>query len=195
MNTEYTCIQPSYVHDMPGHPRLLTQKAMHAHTFCTWAHMCTDTPTYAYSAHSAAPLLVAMVLLFVVWMKRREKERHTKQLLIDPEDDVRDNILKYDEEGGGEEDQVSPGLSLPATGLSGAHAGALAFHNPGTGYRLPCVCSDLGRRRRLDQHPPPMLLPLQPPPPLLSCALEETGRSLLRTPTPTSWILPVRGAL
>lgn len=50
--------------------------------------------------------LAAMVLLFVVWMKRREKERHTKQLLIDPEDDVRDNILKYDEEGGGEEDQV-----------------------------------------------------------------------------------------
>lgn len=50
--------------------------------------------------------LTAMVLLFVVWMKRREKERHTKQLLIDPEDDVRDNILKYDEEGGGEEDQV-----------------------------------------------------------------------------------------
>uniref|UniRef100_A0A8C7WD24 Cadherin-4 n=1 Tax=Oncorhynchus mykiss TaxID=8022 RepID=A0A8C7WD24_ONCMY len=32
-------------------------------------------------------------------------ERQTKQLLIDPEDDVRDNILKYDEEGGGEEDQ------------------------------------------------------------------------------------------
>lgn len=50
--------------------------------------------------------VAAMVLLFVVWMKRREKERHTKQLLIDPEDDVRDNILKYDEEGGGEEDQV-----------------------------------------------------------------------------------------
>uniref|UniRef100_A0A4W6CB62 Cadherin 2, type 1, N-cadherin (neuronal) n=1 Tax=Lates calcarifer TaxID=8187 RepID=A0A4W6CB62_LATCA len=32
--------------------------------------------------------------------------RQAKQLLIDPEDDVRDNILKYDEEGGGEEDQV-----------------------------------------------------------------------------------------
>ena len=47
------------------------------------------------------------MLLFVVWMKRREKERQAKPLLIDPEDDVRDNILKYDEEGGGEEDQVS----------------------------------------------------------------------------------------
>lgn len=44
--------------------------------------------------------------MFVVWMKRRDKERQAKQLLIDPEDDVRDNILKYDEEGGGEEDQV-----------------------------------------------------------------------------------------
>lgn len=50
-----------------------------------------------------------MVLLFVVWMKRREKERQAKPLLIDPEDDVRDNILKYDEEGGGEEDQVPLG--------------------------------------------------------------------------------------
>lgn len=54
-----------------------------------------------------------MVLLFVVWMKRREKERHTKQLLIDPEDDVRDNILKYDEEGGGEEDQVRRVAAAP----------------------------------------------------------------------------------
>ncbi|XP_062316496.1 LOW QUALITY PROTEIN: cadherin-4-like [Osmerus eperlanus] len=50
-------------------------------------------------------ILLIIVLLFVMWMKRREKERQTKQLLIDPEDDVRDNILKYDEEGGGEEDQ------------------------------------------------------------------------------------------
>ncbi|XP_053508395.1 cadherin-4 isoform X3 [Ictalurus furcatus] len=50
-------------------------------------------------------ILLSMVLFFVVWMKRREKERQAKPLLIDPEDDVRDNILKYDEEGGGEEDQ------------------------------------------------------------------------------------------
>uniref|UniRef100_A0A8C5MBN3 Cadherin 2 n=1 Tax=Leptobrachium leishanense TaxID=445787 RepID=A0A8C5MBN3_9ANUR len=50
-------------------------------------------------------ILLTLVLMFVVWMKRRDKERQGKQLLIDPEDDVRDNILKYDEEGGGEEDQ------------------------------------------------------------------------------------------
>ncbi|KAK1801715.1 hypothetical protein P4O66_022196, partial [Electrophorus voltai] len=50
-------------------------------------------------------ILLSMVLLFVLWIKRRQKERQNKQLLIDPEDDVRDNILKYDEEGGGEEDQ------------------------------------------------------------------------------------------
>lgn len=51
-------------------------------------------------------LSLVLVLLFVMWMKRKDKERQAKQLLIDPEDDVRDNILKYDEEGGGEEDQV-----------------------------------------------------------------------------------------
>ncbi len=62
-----------------------------------------------------------MVLLFVVWIKRREKERQTKQLLIDPEDDVRDNILKYDEEGGGEEDQVRSRETF-------AHAHMLPMH-------------------------------------------------------------------
>lgn len=56
-----------------------------------------------------------LVLAFVMWMKRRDKERQAKQLLIDPEDDVRDNILKYDEEGGGEEDQVRR-LTLSSAG-------------------------------------------------------------------------------
>lgn len=81
------------------------------HTCITCSHRHTQHMERACT-HAHPPLLMAppnstaMVLLFVVWMKRREKERHTKQLLIDPEDDVRDNILKYDEEGGGEEDQV-----------------------------------------------------------------------------------------
>lgn len=62
----------------------------------------------AHGPLTPRPAPAALVLLFVLWMRRREKERHAKQLLIDPEDDVRDNILKYDEEGGGEEDQVRP---------------------------------------------------------------------------------------
>ena len=165
MNTEYTCIQPSYVHDLPGHARLHTHKAMHAHMCYTWAHMCADTPTYAYSAHNAAPLLVAMVLLFVVWMKRREKERHTKQLLIDPEADVRDNILKYDEEGGGEEDQVSPRAQPPCYSLSRVCAGTWADYAGSISILLPCsslsnhlpmaVLEETGRVFWGCQHPPP----------------------------------------
>lgn len=65
-------------------------------------YCCANLELY----HVHVCVCTGMVLLFVVWIKRREKERQTKQLLIDPEDDVRDNILKYDEEGGGEEDQV-----------------------------------------------------------------------------------------
>lgn len=76
--------------------------------------MHTHTCVHTLLTMAAPP--TAMVLLFVVWMRKREKERHTKQLLIDPEDDVRDNILKYDEEGGGEEDQVRPGSHLPVSG-------------------------------------------------------------------------------
>ncbi|KAG7228919.1 hypothetical protein INR49_008697 [Caranx melampygus] len=69
--------------------------------------MITDSGNLPMSNTSYLRVKVCqlLVLLFVMWMKRRDKERQAKQLLIDPEDDVRDNILKYDEEGGGEEDQ------------------------------------------------------------------------------------------
>lgn len=68
-----------------------------------------ETDTHRFISCLSPSLSLArsvLVLLFVMYMKRRDKERQAKQLLIDPEDDVRDNILKYDEEGGGEEDQV-----------------------------------------------------------------------------------------
>ncbi|EHB07486.1 Cadherin-4 [Heterocephalus glaber] len=68
------------------------------------AQLCAPPPPDVHTALTVRPP-TAMVLLFVMWMRRRGKERLTKQLLIDPEDDVRDNILTYDEEGGGEEDQ------------------------------------------------------------------------------------------
>uniref|UniRef100_A0A8B9HV90 Cadherin 2 n=1 Tax=Astyanax mexicanus TaxID=7994 RepID=A0A8B9HV90_ASTMX len=63
----------------------------------------------------AAGLGTGAIIAILIWLCKmlvlspvrllRDKERQAKQLLIDPEDDVRDNILKYDEEGGGEEDQ------------------------------------------------------------------------------------------
>uniref|UniRef100_A0A8C4R393 Cadherin 2, type 1, N-cadherin (neuronal) n=1 Tax=Eptatretus burgeri TaxID=7764 RepID=A0A8C4R393_EPTBU len=46
-----------------------------------------------------------LVLLFAVYSRRRDKDHATKELLFESEEDVRDNILRYDEEGGGEEDQ------------------------------------------------------------------------------------------
>uniref|UniRef100_A0A672FJY4 Cadherin 2, type 1, N-cadherin (neuronal) n=1 Tax=Salarias fasciatus TaxID=181472 RepID=A0A672FJY4_SALFA len=56
-------------------------------------------------AGAVVGVLALLVLLLALWAKRRDGGRRAKQLLVDPEDDVRDNILKYDEEGGGEEDQ------------------------------------------------------------------------------------------
>uniref|UniRef100_UPI00358E5A7A cadherin-2-like n=1 Tax=Myxine glutinosa TaxID=7769 RepID=UPI00358E5A7A len=50
-------------------------------------------------------LLLVLVLLFAVYSRRRDKDHATKELLFESEEDVRDNILRYDEEGGGEEDQ------------------------------------------------------------------------------------------
>lgn len=87
------------------------------------AHTCVPCPQTRAARSWLGPAPAAMVLLFVMWMKRREKERHTKQLLIDPEDDVRDNILKYDEEGGGEEDQVRPHPGAPGWALSQREGG------------------------------------------------------------------------
>lgn len=80
---------------------------------CTRSHRSNVILFVLYwSLTLSLSLSAVLVLMFVMWMKRRDKERQAKQLLIDPEDDVRDNILKYDEEGGGEEDQVHP-LSPP----------------------------------------------------------------------------------
>uniref|UniRef100_A0A8C1RHW3 Cadherin 2 n=1 Tax=Cyprinus carpio TaxID=7962 RepID=A0A8C1RHW3_CYPCA len=71
----------------------------------TLSEVSADKKNYSFYICNNNSLCVVLVLLFVMWMKRRDKERLVKQLLIDPEEDIRDSILKYDEEGGGEEDQ------------------------------------------------------------------------------------------
>lgn len=98
-----------------------------------------------------------MVLLFAVWVKRRERERHTKQLLIDPEDDVRDNILKYDEEGGGEEDQVGSASSqrpVPHPGRASGPGRPLPARSPAA---FPCTvpCPGGPRLGSGSPHPAP----------------------------------------
>lgn len=68
---------------------------------------------------SSALVLLSLLLLLLV--TERFRRRHRKGLLAASDDDVRDNILNYDEQGGGEEDQDAfnieelrnPGDALP----------------------------------------------------------------------------------
>lgn len=47
--------------------------------------------------------MAVLVLVFVVY--NRQKERHFPK--ADPYDDVRENIINYDDEGGGEDDMTA----------------------------------------------------------------------------------------
>lgn len=47
--------------------------------------------------------MIVLVLVFVVY--NRQKERHFPK--ADPYDDVRENIINYDDEGGGEDDMTA----------------------------------------------------------------------------------------
>lgn len=66
-----------------------------------------------------------LVLVFVVYNRRRES--HIKY--PGPDDDVRENIINYDDEGGGEDDMtafdITP-LQIPIGGPIPAMAGNMA---------------------------------------------------------------------
>uniref|UniRef100_UPI00358E3937 cadherin-2-like n=1 Tax=Myxine glutinosa TaxID=7769 RepID=UPI00358E3937 len=64
-------------------------------------------------------LLIVLVLVLAMYMKKAKGK--VPLLRQDEDDDLRDNILKYDEEGGGEEDQdYDPSQLQPATEYPGA---------------------------------------------------------------------------
>lgn len=70
------------------------------------------------------------MLVFVVYNRRREA--HIKY--PGPDDDVRENIINYDDEGGGEDDMTA----FDITPLQIPIGGPLPDHAP---TKLPCKCS------------------------------------------------------
>lgn len=69
------------------------------------------------------------MLVFVVYNRRREA--HIKY--PGPDDDVRENIINYDDEGGGEDDMTA----FDITPLQIPIGGPLPDHAP---TKLPCKC-------------------------------------------------------
>lgn len=63
-------------------------------------------------------LFLAVLLLLAAAVSacgRRHRLRKDTGLLVgESEDDVRDNVFNYDEQGGGEEDEVRPAAADPA---------------------------------------------------------------------------------
>uniref|UniRef100_A0A8C9ZVU7 Cadherin-4 n=1 Tax=Sander lucioperca TaxID=283035 RepID=A0A8C9ZVU7_SANLU len=62
---------------------------------------CSATGAVAAAGLGTGAIIAILICIIILLSEYNT----AKPLLIDPEDDVRDNILKYDEEGGGEEDQ------------------------------------------------------------------------------------------
>ena len=58
---------------------------------------------------TVTPPVVPTVLVLVVIMYRR---RHVRTLYKEPVDEMRDTIINYDDEGGGEKDQTGYDLSV-----------------------------------------------------------------------------------
>ncbi|XP_074248586.1 cadherin-15 isoform X2 [Saimiri boliviensis] len=59
----------------------------------------------------ASVLLLLLLVLLVALRARFQKQSRGKGLLGSPQDDLRDNVLNYDEQGGGEEDQDAYDIS------------------------------------------------------------------------------------
>lgn len=81
--------------------------------------------------------LSVLVLVFVVYNRRREA--HIKY--PGPDDDVRENIINYDDEGGGEDDMTA----FDITPLQIPIGGPLPDHAP---TKLPCELISPYRKKK-----------------------------------------------
>lgn len=57
-----------------------------------------------------SPLVTVLLLLFIVY-KRTEDKKNALAFAVDPEDDMRENFINYDEEGG-EKDQTAYDITM-----------------------------------------------------------------------------------
>ncbi|NXG41646.1 CAD15 protein, partial [Psilopogon haemacephalus] len=116
---------------------------------------CSD-PRGAGSAAQAAPpeptcaVPAVLVVLWAAWARRRQRALR-KGLLHSSRDDMRDNILNYDEQGGGEEDQDAydinqlrhPELFLPRAKPPVRRDAPLSSATPLAPRKLPNSPSDI----------------------------------------------------
>lgn len=79
-------------------------------------------PPHAHTGVSVSPCPAVLAALGAARARSRRLALR-KGLLQRSRDDMRDNILNYDEQGGGEEDQVSrtPGRGVPGVRSSALH--------------------------------------------------------------------------
>ncbi|XP_054284040.1 neural-cadherin isoform X4 [Macrosteles quadrilineatus] len=99
-------------------------------------------------------LLLILVLVFVVYNRRREA--HIKY--PGPDDDVRENIINYDDEGGGEDDMtafdITP-LQIPIGGPLPEMAPKLAFPPLGQEPNVGIFIEEHKKRADCDPNAPP----------------------------------------
>lgn len=138
----------------PPHPTATPAPLLHPHgphvTPTPYLHPCHPTP-HLHPASLAPPpdpptLHPAVLVLLGAAQVRSRRRAQRRGLLQRWGDDVRDNVLNYDEQGGGEEDQVgAPGRGSVVVCVCGGEFGLIApFPSPQDAYDLTQL-----------RHPPP----------------------------------------
>lgn len=104
---------------------------MHKHSYLARSRINQPCPW-------ASPHFTVLVLVFVVYNRRREA--HIKY--PGPDDDVRENIINYDDEGGGEDDMTAFDITPLQIPIGGPMPPELAP------MKMPIMCKYLSESER-----------------------------------------------